>query len=116
MLRFFWPCVTSGPLPLGGEGTSAGVFFSRGGSGWWACAPPFAVHTAPLKALGNDHATSSTFSRNLGTALRCLWFQGVDPLTPRPLSPKGARGERRNLTGGAEAPPFRQPTKSVQTW
>jgi hypothetical protein len=84
--------------------------------GWWACARPFAVHIAPLKALGNDHATSSTFSRNLGTALRCLWFQGVDPLTPRPLSPKGARGERRNLTGGAEAPPFRQPTKSVQTW
>ena len=74
--------------------------------GWWACARPFAVHIAPLKALGNDRATSSTFSRNLGTALRCLWFQGIDPLTSRPLSPKGERGECRNSSGRGKPRPY----------
>ena len=76
------------PLPLGGEGGPPPAFSSAGAGrvrGWWACARPFAVHTASLKALGNDHATSRTFSRNLGTALRCLWFQGIDPLHPRPV-------------------------------
>ena len=71
------------PLPLGGEGGPPPAFSSAGAGrvrGWWACAPPFAVHIAPLKALGNDHATSSTLSRNPGTALRCLWFRGIDPL------------------------------------
>jgi hypothetical protein len=98
--EIFWPCATC-PLPLGGEGGPPPAFSSARqptgpGRGWWACARPFAVHIAPLKALGNDHATSRTFSRNLGTALRCLWFQAIDPLTPRPLSPKGQRGECRN--------------------
>jgi hypothetical protein len=90
------------PLPLGGEGGPPPAFSSAGAGrvrGWWACARPSAVHIAPLKALGNDHATSSTFSRNLGTALRCLWFQGIDPLTPRHLSPKRERGECRNSRG-----------------
>jgi hypothetical protein len=64
--------------------------------GLCACARPFAAHVASLRALGSDHAPSSTFSRNLGSALRCLWLQGIDPLTPRPLSPKGERGECRN--------------------
>jgi hypothetical protein len=59
-------------------------------------ARPFAAHDSPLKAMGNDHATSSTFSRNLGTALRGFWFHAIDPLTPRPLSPKGEREECRN--------------------
>jgi len=58
--------------------------------GWWACPPPFAVHTAPLKALGNDHATSSALSRNPGTAVRCLWFQGIDPPHPPAWPPQGA--------------------------
>src|SRR5208337_4733834 len=72
---------------LGGEGRPPPAFSSAGAGrvrGWWACARPFAVHVAPLKASGNDHATSGTFSGNLGTALRCLWFQGIDPLTPGP--------------------------------
>ena len=68
--------------------------------GWWACTRPFAVHIPPLKALGNDHATSSAFSRNPGAALRCLWFQGNDPLTPRPLSPKGERGNVQTRVRG----------------
>ena len=59
--------------------------------GWWACARPFAVHIAPLKALGNDDATSSTFSRTLGTALRCLWFQGIDPRPQAGASPRPYR-------------------------
>jgi hypothetical protein len=96
----FWPCASS--LPLGGEGGPPPAFSSAGAGRvrwWWAYAGPFAVHIAPLKALGNDHATSSALSRNLGTALRCLWFEGIDPLTPRPLSPKGERGECRNSSG-----------------
>jgi hypothetical protein len=32
--------------------------------------------------------------------LRCLWFQGIDPLTPRPLSPRG-RGENVETRGAA---------------
>ena len=102
-VEIFRSCATR-PLPLGGEGGPPPAFSSAGAGrvrGWWACARPFAVHIAPLKALDNEHATSSTFSRNLGTALRCLWFQGINPLTPRPLSPKGERGECRNSRAGA---------------
>ena len=84
-------------LSLGERGPPP-AFSSAGAGrvrGRWACARPFAVHTAPLKALGNDHATSSTFSRNLGTALRCLWFQGIDSLTFRFLSQRGENVETR---------------------
>ena len=40
---------------------------------------------------------------------------------PRSLQPQAARGTGpteggSHDSGGAEAPPFRQPTKSVQTW
>ena len=108
------------PLPLGGEGGPPPAFSSAGAGrvrGWWACAPPFAVHIAPLKALGNDHATSSTLSRNPGTAVRCLWFQGIDPLAPRPLSPKGERGEYRNSRGRPLGRPSRgKPRPYVGNW
>ena len=89
--------------PWGREGGPPPAFSSAGAGrvrGWWAGARPSPGYIAPLKALGKDHATSSTFSRNVGTALRCLWFQGIDPLTPRPLSPKGERGESRNSSAG----------------
>jgi hypothetical protein len=84
--EIFWPCGTC-PLPLGGEGGPPPAFSSAGAGrvrGWWACPLPLAVHIPPLKALGNGHPTSSTFSRNPGTALRRLRFQGIDPLTPWP--------------------------------
>ena len=117
--EIFWPCATC-PLPFGGEGGPPPAFSSAGAGrvrGWWACARPFAVHTAPLKALGNDHATSSTLSRNPGTAVRCLWFQGIDPLTPRPLSPKGERGEYRNSRGRPLGRPSRgKPRPYVGNW
>jgi hypothetical protein len=101
LAEIFWPCATC-PLPLGGEGGPPPAFSSAGAGrvrGWWACARPFAAHIVPLKGLGNAHAASSTLSRNPGTALRCLWFQGIDPLSPRPLSPKGERGECGNSRG-----------------
>jgi len=74
--------------------------------GWWACTLPFAVHVAPLKALGNDHPTFSTFSRNPRTALRCLWFQGIDPLTPPSPSPPRGRGENVESRVGAHRAPL----------
>jgi hypothetical protein len=104
--EIFWPCATC-PLPLGGEGGPPPAFSSAGAGrvrGWWACARPFAVHIAPLKALGNDHATSSTLARNPGTALRCLSFQGIDPLTPGPSPPRG-RGENAEIRRGPLGPP-----------
>ena len=92
--EIFWPCATC-PPPLGGEDRRQRSLqpVSRRGRvrGWWACARPFAVHIAPLKALGNDDATSSTFSRTLGTALRCLWFQGIDPRPQAGASPRPYR-------------------------
>jgi hypothetical protein len=39
-----------------------------------ACARPFAGHNSPVKALGNDHATSSTFSTNSSGASRTMPF------------------------------------------
>jgi len=79
--------------PLGERVARPGVFSSRGGPGE-GVARPFAAHDSPLKAMGNDHATSSAFSRNLGTALRGFWFHAIDPLTPI-----GARISHSTLLG-----------------
>ena len=92
--------------PWGREGGPPPAFSSAGAGrvrGWWAGARPSPGYIAPLKALGKDHATSSTFSRNVGTALRCLWFQGIDPLTPGPTPPRG-RGENVETRGLGLAP------------
>jgi hypothetical protein len=79
---------TPGPLPLGGEGGPPPAFSLAGAGrtfarrrvvdvqgkqpatarrrvrGSRACARPYAAHSSPVKAFGNDHAASGAFSRN----------------------------------------------------
>ena len=82
------------PLPLGEGGpppalSSAGAGQVRGSR---VCARPFAVHTTPLQQLGNEHATSSTFSRNLGQRCVPCGFRAVTPSPPGPSPPRGRGG------------------------